>query len=133
MVNVSRNHSVAYHVGDVDMVKSVLGVSHQGLRDWTIQRVSAIIMLLYTVSLFLFLLCHPNLRFNQWHNLFQSSWMKVASLLFVASILYHAWIGMWTIFTDYVKPPILRVIIDFFVVILLFAAFIWALLIVGSV
>ncbi len=31
------------------MVKSVLGVNHQGLRDWVIQRVSAIIMAAYTI------------------------------------------------------------------------------------
>ena len=35
------------------MVKSVLGVSHQGLRDWIIQRVSAI----YHGSLFHWIHC----------------------------------------------------------------------------
>src|SRR4051812_11893576 len=90
------------------MVKSVLAVNHQGLRDWVMQRVSAIIVAVYTIGILFFFLLHPKLDFIDWRMLFNHGWMKVATLMFVASLLLHTWVGMWTIITDYVKLPWLR-------------------------
>jgi succinate dehydrogenase / fumarate reductase, membrane anchor subunit len=115
------------------MVKSVLGVKHQGLQDWVIQRVSAILMVVYSVGLIAYIVCHPGFSYAEWHGLFAHMWMKVATLLVLSGLMYHAWIGMWTIFTDYVKPFVLRSILDVLVLILLFACFFWALLILWSV
>jgi succinate dehydrogenase / fumarate reductase membrane anchor subunit len=115
------------------MVKSVLGVNHQGLRDWAAQRVSAIIMAIYTVGMVLFLVCHrEGLTFAEWHNLFSQEWVKIATLLTLASVLFHAWLGMWTIFTDYVKCYIVRAVLHLFVILLLFASFLWGMLILWS-
>jgi len=38
------------------MVKTVLSVSHQGLRDWIYQRLTAIVMAVYSVGLIYFFL-----------------------------------------------------------------------------
>lgn len=115
------------------MVKSVLGVNHQGLRDWAIQRVSAIFMALYSIGLIYFFASHQGLAFGEWHALFSHTWMKIATILFIGLLLYHAWIGMWTIFTDYVKPFVLRTILHALVLFMLFACFIWAVMILWSV
>lgn len=115
------------------MVKSVLGVNHQGLRDWIIQRVSAIFMALYSISLIVYILCHPGLSFAEWHYLFSTSWMKIATILFLLCLMGHAWIGIWTIFTDYVKPFVLRSILNLLVLLMLAACFIWGILILWSV
>lgn len=115
------------------MVKSVLSVSHQGLRDWIIQRTSAIFMAIYFIGLISYLAFHPSLSFAEWHSLFSSPWMKIATMLLVLGLLYHAWIGMWTVFTDYIKSTVLRAIINFFVLLMLFACFFWGLLILWSV
>lgn len=115
------------------MVKSVLGVYHQGLREWVIQRLSAILMAVYFLFLMGYFLTHPGLSFAEWHSLFAQNGMKVATLLVVTALLYHAWIGMWTVFTDYVKPYVLRATLNFFVLLMLFACFFWALLILWSV
>lgn len=115
------------------MVKSVLGVKHQGLTDWVIQRSTAVIMAIYSVGLIGYLLLHSGLNFIEWHSLFSQMWVKVATILFIASVLYHAWVGVWTIFTDYVKLPVLRCILDFIVLLMLFACFIWGFLILWSV
>lgn len=115
------------------MVKSVLGVNHQGLRDWAIQRASAIIMAVYIIGLMSYFILNPQLSYAEWHNLFAQQWMKIATILALVSILYHAWIGMWTIFTDYIKPYVLRAIINFIVLLLLAASLIWGVLIVWSV
>lgn len=115
------------------MVKSVLSVSHRGLRDWVIQRVSAMLMAVYSIGLIAYLVSHSGLSFAEWHGLFSQNWMKIVSLLFVLSLLFHAWVGMWTIFTDYVKPFVLRCILHTLVLVMLASCFIWALLILWSV
>lgn len=115
------------------MVKSVLSVAHQGLRDWVIQRLSAIFMAIYSIGLILYIVSHPGLSFAEWHSLFASEWMKVATILFLAAILMHAWIGIWTIFTDYVKPFVIRCVLNTLVLLLLAASFIWGVLILWSV
>jgi succinate dehydrogenase / fumarate reductase, membrane anchor subunit len=115
------------------MVKSVLSVSHQGLRDWIIQRVSAIIMTFYSLGLIFYLISHPDLSFTEWHSLFSCSWMKIATQIFLLSLLYHSWIGMWTVLTDYAKPYVLRALLNFFILLILIACFFWGLLILWSV
>lgn len=115
------------------MVKSVLGVNHQGLRDWVIQRVSAIFMAVYSIGLIGYIVCHSGLSFAEWHGLFSREWMKIASILFLLSLMLHAWIGIWTIFTDYIKSFVIRTILNFFVLLVLFACFIWGVLILWSV
>jgi len=115
------------------MVKSVLSVSHQGLRDWMIQRLSAMIIAIYCVGLVGYLIFNPGLSFVEWRGLFALMWVKIASLLFLLSLLFHAWIGMWTIFTDYVKPYQLRCVLHTVVFLLLAACFFGGLMIVWSV
>jgi len=115
------------------MVKSVLGVNHQGLRDWVIQRASAIIMAVYTIWLAAYLVMHPDLTYAEWHNLFSEDGIKIFTVLFILSLMFHAWIGIWTIFTDYVKPFAIRCILNFFVLLMLTACFFWGVLILWSV
>jgi succinate dehydrogenase / fumarate reductase membrane anchor subunit len=115
------------------MVKSVLGVNHRGLTDWLIQRVSAVIMVFYSVGMIVYFFKHPNLNFITWHTLFSYSWIKIATILFVSSLLLHAWIGLWTVFTDYVKPFLLTVFLNGLVFFSLAACFVWALQILWGV
>ena len=120
-------------IGNMVMVKSILSVTHQGLRDWVIQRVSAVLMAIYSVFFLIYFVCHPGLSFTEWHDLFAHTGMKIASILFLVCILFHAWIGVWTIFTDYVKSFVLRAILNFFVLLMLAACFFWGLLILWSI
>lgn len=115
------------------MVKSVLGVNHEGLRDWIMQRLSAIFMAVYSLGLITYFLFHRQLTYVEWHQLFSYTFIKVATLLFIVCILVHAWVGMWTVFTDYVKPFVLRSILNTLVLLALIAFFFWTLLILWSV
>jgi succinate dehydrogenase / fumarate reductase membrane anchor subunit len=115
------------------MVKSILGVNHQGLTQWLIQRVSAVIMAVYTIGLLLFLLVNSNIDFASWHLLFSHLWMKIATLVFILFLLLHAWIGMWTIFTDYIKPFGWRFTLQLLTFLALIIFFLAALLILWSV
>ena len=115
------------------MVKSVLGVSHRGLRDWVIQRISAVMMAVYTIGLVGYIVCHPELTFAEWSDLFAQGWVKVATILVVLALLFHAWVGMWTILTDYVKSFALSCILKVVVLLVLAASFFWAFSILWSV
>lgn len=115
------------------MVKSVLGVNHQGLRDWLFQRMSAVFMTIYVVGLFIYFILHPNVAYNDWHNLFAQWWMKIATILFFLSLLVHAWVGMWTIFTDYITCPVARLILNTVIFFGLAACFFATLLILWGV
>lgn len=115
------------------MVKSVLSVVHQGLRDWVIQRVSAIVMLLLSVILTGYLVTRTDLSYAEWHTLFTYTSVKIATIFFLLAMCFHAWIGMWTVFTDYVKCTVLRAILNLVVMSTLIACFIWGVMILWSV
>ena len=115
------------------MVKSVLGVNHQGLRDWVVQRLSAVYMAFYFVTMIAYIVLHPGLSFAEWHTLFSCLIVKVATMLLLVALLLHAWVGIWTIFTDYVKCAVLRAVLNSLVWLMLGACFFWGLLILWSV
>ncbi len=115
------------------MVKSVLGVNHRGLRDWIVQRVSAIMLAIYFVGMSAYILTHPQLDYQTWHSLFSHAWMKISTLIFILALLFHAWVGMWTIFTDYIKQAGLSFLLQILVIVGLIACFFWALQILWGI
>jgi len=86
------------------MVTNVTNFSRSGLSDWVFQRVSAVILALYTLCILGVLLTNPDMTYDVWVSHFDSIGMKLFTLLTLISILAHAWIGMWTIATDYLTP-----------------------------
>jgi succinate dehydrogenase / fumarate reductase membrane anchor subunit len=94
------------------MVTSVTNATRNGLSDWLVQRVSALIIGAYAVFLVLFFFTHCPMTYAVWKELFSCLWFKVASTVVLFSLLVHAWIGLWTVLTDYVKLVSLRVILE---------------------
>lgn len=114
------------------MVKSITNFSRNGLSDWLLQRVSAILMLVYLAFIMIYWSTHPGLQFAEWKALFASPVMKIASLLVLLSLLAHAWIGLWIVFTDYVKCVAIRLTLQILVILLLFGYLIWGIMILWS-
>jgi succinate dehydrogenase membrane anchor subunit len=85
------------------MVNREVTGAHYGLRDWLAQRLTAIVMTLYSALFLLAVVCAPRLDFAGWRQLFAPQWMKLATLLFLVCLCLHAWIGVRNIFMDYVK------------------------------
>lgn len=115
------------------MVKTISAVYHAGLRDWVVQRLTAIYMAIYSIALVLFLVIHPDLYFVEWRYIFAQDWMKILTILFILCVVLHAWVGVWTIITDYVNSTWIRIILNILVIFSLFAFFIWGILILWSV
>lgn len=84
------------------MVTSVTSLGRSGLHDWVVQRASAVILAVYTVGLLGWFLIQPQVDFAAWQALNQCTAMRVANTLALLALIAHAWIGVWTILTDYV-------------------------------
>ena len=100
-------------------------VAHYGWRDWLIQRVTAVVMLLYTLF-FLAILTQVSLDYERWHALWSLSIMRYATIFFVVAALLHAWVGVRNIFMDYVKDTGLRLVLYVLVILTLIAYAVWA-------
>ncbi len=83
------------------MVTSATNFSRTGLSDWLVQRVSAVILLAYSAFIFGIFLVNPDLDYAQWSTLFDSTAVRIFSLISLLALCGHAWIGMWTVATDY--------------------------------
>lgn len=85
--------------------------AHYGLRDWLAQRVTAIVMALYTVVLLILFLTAGDFSYEGWAGLFAMQWFKLLTFVVILSLLYHAWVGMRNIWMDYVKPMAFRLVL----------------------
>jgi succinate dehydrogenase / fumarate reductase membrane anchor subunit len=112
------------------MVNRVVTGAHYGLRDWLIQRVTAVVMAIYTVIIVGYLLLQPQLNYENWSALFANQLMRTFTLLFLLSVFYHAWIGVRDIVMDYVKPASMRLVIHVLVILALVIYMIWSVEIV---
>jgi succinate dehydrogenase / fumarate reductase membrane anchor subunit len=90
------------------VTQRVVTGAHYGLRDWLAQRITAVIMAVYTVIAVVVLILNKNITYAVWRDLFSQGWMRVATLLFAAGLAWHAWVGMRDILMDYIKPDGLR-------------------------
>ena len=90
------------------MTRRIVTGAHYGLRDWLAQRITALIMAIYTVIAVTVLLSGYPITYAVWKDLFAQGWMRVATLLFMASLAWHAWVGVRDILMDYIKPDGLR-------------------------
>jgi succinate dehydrogenase / fumarate reductase membrane anchor subunit len=105
--------------------REVVG-AHYGLRDWLIQRITAVVMAIYSVALAGYLLLQPRLNYDLWTGLFSGQLMRTFTLLFLLSLFFHAWIGIRNIVMDYVKPAGVRLVIHVLAILVSLLYAIWA-------
>ena len=116
------------------MVGSITSLTGNGLADFVIQRVSAVVMTLYTLCVVGFFLANPEMNHPTLKAYFASVPMLLFSTLMVLSTAAHAWIGMWTIGTDYIHDhyfgrhsTAFRLVYQAGCLIILFVYVVWAL------
>jgi len=97
-----------------------------GLKAWAIQRLTAMyigLFSLYLVAVFLF--SAPS-DYAQWKAWIGGSLVSVAMLVFVVTVLMHAWIGVRDVLIDYVHPIAIRAALLGVVALSLLAMGLWA-------
>ena len=107
------------------MVNRVVTGAHYGLGDWLAQRVTGLVMAIYSVFLLVYFISQPAVTYPSWKALFERGWMRVATLLFAVSLAWHAWVGMRDILMDYIKPTGLRLSLEIFTLVVLAAYLGW--------
>lgn len=102
--------------------------AHYGMRDWLSQRVTAVLMALYTVLVLAQLIFSKGpISYELWSGIFSAQWMKTITFMVILSMAYHVWVGMRNIFMDYVKPYFVRFVMHVFAIAWLTACTGWAI------
>ena len=83
------------------MVTSVTSLSRNGMSDWLIQRVSAVILAVYTIVVLGWLLTQGEVSYEAWSGFMGCLVMQIANTFMIIAVGAHAWVGLWTVTTDY--------------------------------
>lgn len=105
--------------------RSVVG-GHYGTRDWLAQRVTAVLMALFTLALLAQLLMPGPLGYDRWAGIFSAQWMKGLTFVVIVALAWHAWVGVRDIWMDYVKPVGVRLLLQFASIVWLVGCAGWA-------
>ncbi len=115
------------------MFNKVFSKGYAGLRNWLLQRFTALVMAVYSVMLAVMLLVQQPWQQASWKQMFSPLWMRVFTLLFMFSLIAHAWLGVRDIFKDYVPALRLRKVLQVVVAGALVAYGVWTVNILWSV
>jgi len=105
------------------MVNSVSSVGRNGIHDFLLIRATAIILTLYTIYIVGFFAFSGDITYHTWTAFFGGIFTKAFTMLALTSILVHAWIGLWQVLTDYIKPTLIRGLLQFVIVAILLVYF----------
>jgi succinate dehydrogenase / fumarate reductase, membrane anchor subunit len=101
--------------------------AHYGMRDWLAQRVTAVLMALFTIVLLAQVLIGPKMGYYKWSGIFAQQWMKLLTFVVVVALLYHVWVGMRDVWMDYVKPVAAKMVLQVFTMVWLVGCAGWLL------
>ena len=107
-------------------IQRIVSGAHYGLRDWLAQRITGLIMALYTILLLCSVCTLPQLDYFSWSQLFQGQFMKVATMVAVLALIYHAWVGIRDLYMDYLKNTLVRLVLEVRTIVLLTGYASWA-------
>ncbi len=107
--------------------------AHYGLRDWLVQRATAIVLTAYVVLLALRVASAWPIDYDAWAGIFAPLGMKIPTLIAFVALAWHAWIGMRDIWMDYVRPTAIRMLLQLGTILWLAACIAWAVQILWEV
>jgi succinate dehydrogenase / fumarate reductase membrane anchor subunit len=90
------------------MVTRIVVGAHYGLKDWLAQRLTAVVMALYTLFMVVAVPLCASSGYEGWRAFMTGGLVRFASFLFIVCLCYHAWVGIRDIWMDYVKPTAVR-------------------------
>ncbi|MBM3359172.1 MAG: succinate dehydrogenase, hydrophobic membrane anchor protein [Betaproteobacteria bacterium] len=115
------------------MVRREVVGARYGVRDWLAQRVTAVVMAVYTLLVLAVFVSVPVVDYWHWKSLWELAVMRYATVLFLLSLYLHAWIGVRNIFMDYIQDPGLRLTLYTIVIAALMSYAVWSVQILWGV
>jgi succinate dehydrogenase / fumarate reductase, membrane anchor subunit len=109
------------------MVTKLFRPGSNGVSDWIIQRLTGVVLALYFIFLLGIFFFSGKISFEMWRQLFAHPFVQIFSLFALISLLLHAWVGIWTILTDYVSCSCLRFTLHVTLIGILFFYLIWGI------
>lgn len=106
--------------------------AHYGLRDWLIQRVSAVFMIVYVFLFTVVIFTSTPQDHDAWKTIFSNQWLRIATFLFLACLFWHAWVGIRNILMDYVHVTSIRFTLHILVILSLLVYLVWSIEILWS-
>ena len=100
--------------------------AHYGWQDWLAQRVTAVVMLLFSIVFLGFFMVKGSVSYADWRDLFHSQLFRILAQLVFLSLFYHAWIGIRDVLMDYIQPAGIRLTAEVLAVFYLAACTIWS-------
>jgi|SRR6185312_7031553 succinate dehydrogenase / fumarate reductase membrane anchor subunit len=100
--------------------------AHYGTRDWLAQRITAVVMAIFTVAVVVQVLMPGEMGYDKWAAIFSQGWMRVLTFVVIVSLLFHAWVGVRDIWMDYIKPAGLRLALQALALVWLIGCAGWA-------
>lgn len=97
------------------MVIELLTKKYPGMRLWLAQRISALVMAVYTVLFALLLVVKQPKNYEAWVQFMSPWWWRVLTLLFFISLYMHAWLGVRDVLKDYIFNLKLRAVLQILV------------------
>ena len=107
--------------------------AHYGSRDWLGQRVTAVLMALFTVVLVVQLLLPGEMGYYKWAGIFAPQWMRFLTFVVIVALALHAWVGVRDIWMDYIKPTWIRLSLQTLTVLWLLYCAVWSVQILWRV
>jgi succinate dehydrogenase / fumarate reductase membrane anchor subunit len=101
--------------------------AHYGWKDWLAQRITAVVMAVYTLILLGIALWNGGIDHALWKALFAQGAFRLVTFVFMLALCWHAWIGVRDIWMDYVKPVGVRLTLEVLTLLALVAYVGWAI------
>lgn len=103
-----------------------LGSIHRGVAGFLVQRISSLYLAGFTIYLIGYLILRPVRDYGAWSAYFSSGAVRLAWGIFFASLLAHVWLGLRSIYMDYLHPAWLRFTVSLVTAFILIALAFWA-------
>ncbi len=102
------------------------GSVQHGFGQWLLQRLTAMYLAVFAIWLATAVILDPPAGFSAWKAWFAYGPVRLAFALAFMSMLVHAWIGMRSVFLDYLKPLWLRILMHLLTAVFLTALALWS-------
>ena len=112
--------------GNIGSKRLVVG-AHYGLRDWLSQRITSVVMALFSLAVVVQVLLPGPMGYDKWSGIFSRQWMKVLTFVVIVSLLIHVWVGMRDVWMDYVKSLGARLLLQAITIVWLVGCAGWAI------